>query len=162
MNILVPKRAGHVVSRNNWKQHVQRMYRSRIPRQMMTHRPKGKRSLGRPRKRWRETVTGHWSLIRVRKKNKKKWAGIWGTVTSYRNSLLDWTNIRSSSSSLNWSETWPDILRQLPTFWTFPGKGGGGWIDSLWIRRHCTGTALISRHCNFEGSAPPPQNLQSE
>jgi hypothetical protein len=34
--------------RNNWKQHVQRMDRSRIPRQMMTCRPKGKRSLGRP------------------------------------------------------------------------------------------------------------------
>jgi hypothetical protein len=45
--------------RNNWKQHVQRMDRSRIPRQMMTYRPKGKRSLGRPLKRWRQTVTGH-------------------------------------------------------------------------------------------------------
>jgi hypothetical protein len=41
------------------KQHVQRMDRSRIPRQIMTYRPKGKRSLGRPLKRWRETVTGH-------------------------------------------------------------------------------------------------------
>jgi hypothetical protein len=37
--------------RNNWKQSVQRMDRSRIPRQMMTYRPKGKRSLGRPLKR---------------------------------------------------------------------------------------------------------------
>jgi hypothetical protein len=53
--------------RDNWK-HVQRMDRSRVPRQMMTYRPKGKRSLGRPHKRWRETVTGHWGLIRVRKK----------------------------------------------------------------------------------------------
>jgi hypothetical protein len=35
---------------------------------MMTYRPKGKRSLGRPLKRWIETVTGHWGLIRVRKK----------------------------------------------------------------------------------------------
>jgi hypothetical protein len=41
--------------RNNWKQHVQ----SRVPRQMMTYRPKGNRSLGRPLKRWRETVTDH-------------------------------------------------------------------------------------------------------
>jgi hypothetical protein len=56
--------------RNNWKQHVQRMDRSRVPRQMMTYRPKGKRSLGRPCKRWRENVTGHWGLIRVRKKKK--------------------------------------------------------------------------------------------
>jgi hypothetical protein len=45
--------------RNNWKQHVQRMDRSRIPRQVMKYRPKGKRSLGRPLKRRRETVTGH-------------------------------------------------------------------------------------------------------
>jgi hypothetical protein len=42
--------------RNNWKEHVQRMDRSRIPQQMMTYRLKGKRSLG---KHWRETVTGH-------------------------------------------------------------------------------------------------------
>jgi hypothetical protein len=45
--------------RNNWKQHVQRMDRSRIPREMMTYCLKDKRSLGRPLKRWRETVTGH-------------------------------------------------------------------------------------------------------
>jgi hypothetical protein len=45
--------------RNNWKQHAQRMDRSRVPRQMMTYRAKGKRSLGRPLKHWRETVTGH-------------------------------------------------------------------------------------------------------
>jgi hypothetical protein len=32
--------------RNNWKQHVQRMDRSCIPPQIMTYRPKGKRSLG--------------------------------------------------------------------------------------------------------------------
>jgi preprotein translocase subunit SecA len=45
--------------RNNWKQHVQRMDRSRIPRQIMTYRQKGKRSLGRPLKLRTETVTGH-------------------------------------------------------------------------------------------------------
>jgi hypothetical protein len=45
--------------RNNWKQHVQRMDRSRIPRQMMTYCPKGKRYFGRPLKLWREAVTGH-------------------------------------------------------------------------------------------------------
>jgi hypothetical protein len=45
--------------RNNWKQHVQRMDRSRIPRQIKTYHPKGKRALGRPLKRWRETITGH-------------------------------------------------------------------------------------------------------
>jgi hypothetical protein len=44
--------------RNNWKQHVQRMDRSRIPREMMTYCLKDKRSLERPLKR-SETVTGH-------------------------------------------------------------------------------------------------------
>jgi hypothetical protein len=44
--------------RNNWKQHVQRMDWSRIPRQLMTYRQKGKKSLSRPLKR-RETVSGH-------------------------------------------------------------------------------------------------------
>jgi preprotein translocase subunit SecA len=34
--------------RNNWKQHVQRMDRSHIPRQMMTYRPKGKDPLEDP------------------------------------------------------------------------------------------------------------------
>jgi hypothetical protein len=57
---------------NNLKQHVHKMEQSRIPRQMMTYRPKGKRSLGRPLKRWRDTVTGHWGLIRVRRRMKKK------------------------------------------------------------------------------------------
>jgi hypothetical protein len=45
--------------RNNWKQNVQRMDRSSVPGQMMIHRPKGRRSLGRPLKLWRETATGH-------------------------------------------------------------------------------------------------------
>jgi hypothetical protein len=39
---------------------------------MMTYRPKGKRSLGRPLKRWRETITGHWGLIHIRKKKKNR------------------------------------------------------------------------------------------
>jgi hypothetical protein len=45
--------------RNNWKQHAQRMDRSRIPPQIMTYGPKGIRSLGKPLKLWRVTVTGH-------------------------------------------------------------------------------------------------------
>jgi hypothetical protein len=43
---------------------------SRVPLQIMTYRPKGKRSLGRIIKRWREAVTGHKGVIRVRKKKK--------------------------------------------------------------------------------------------
>jgi hypothetical protein len=45
--------------RNNYKQYVQRMDRSCIPRQIMIYRPKDKRSIGRHLKRRRETVTGH-------------------------------------------------------------------------------------------------------
>jgi hypothetical protein len=44
----VPEHIGQY--RNNWKQHVQRMDRSRISRQKITYYPKGKRSLGRPLK----------------------------------------------------------------------------------------------------------------
>ena len=45
--------------RNNWQQHLQRMDRTRIPRQILNYYPRGTRSLGRPLKRWHETVTGH-------------------------------------------------------------------------------------------------------
>ncbi|KAJ4436535.1 hypothetical protein ANN_16566 [Periplaneta americana] len=38
--------------RSSWSQHVQRMSNGRIPKQIMEYKPKGRRSLGRPRKRW--------------------------------------------------------------------------------------------------------------
>lgn len=38
--------------RSSWSQHVQRMNNDRIPKQIMEYKPKGRRSLGRPRKRW--------------------------------------------------------------------------------------------------------------
>jgi hypothetical protein len=43
----------------NWKEHIERMDSSRIPNNLLNYRPHGKRSLGRPLKRWSETVTGH-------------------------------------------------------------------------------------------------------
>ncbi|KAJ4428629.1 hypothetical protein ANN_24674 [Periplaneta americana] len=43
--------------RLQWKKHVERMDRSRWPKQILTYVPRGKRKLGRPRKRWHETVT---------------------------------------------------------------------------------------------------------
>lgn len=43
--------------RLQWKQHVERMDRTRWPKQILTYVPRGKRKLGRPRKRWHETVT---------------------------------------------------------------------------------------------------------
>ncbi|KAJ4443543.1 hypothetical protein ANN_05216 [Periplaneta americana] len=43
--------------RLQWKKHVERMDRTRWPKQILTYVPRGKRKLGRPRKRWHEIVT---------------------------------------------------------------------------------------------------------
>ena len=37
-----------------WLRHVQRMDRNRIPRQAVHYRPKGRRNIGRPKKRLRD------------------------------------------------------------------------------------------------------------
>jgi hypothetical protein len=39
-----------------WLQHVQRMDTNRIPKQVLQYRPKGRRNIGRPRKRWRDQL----------------------------------------------------------------------------------------------------------
>lgn len=39
---------------NNWMAHLQRMPSHRIPRAILRYHPQGKRSLGRPKKRWVE------------------------------------------------------------------------------------------------------------
>ena len=39
-----------------WLQHVQRMDRNRIPKQALRCRSKGRRNIGRPRKRWRDQL----------------------------------------------------------------------------------------------------------
>jgi hypothetical protein len=35
-------------------QHIQRMNTNRIPKQALQYKPKGRRNIGRPRKRWRD------------------------------------------------------------------------------------------------------------
>jgi hypothetical protein len=45
--------------RTNWRNHVRRMERVRIPKQLTTYAPGRRRCLGRPNKGWHETVTGH-------------------------------------------------------------------------------------------------------
>ena len=39
-----------------WLQHVQRMDTNRLPKQALQYKPKGRRNLGRPRKRWRDQL----------------------------------------------------------------------------------------------------------
>ena len=39
-----------------WLQHVQRMDINRIPKQALQYKPKGRRNIGRPRKRWRDQL----------------------------------------------------------------------------------------------------------
>jgi hypothetical protein len=43
----------------NWREHIEGMDSSRIPNNLLNYRPPGKRSLGKPLKRWSETVTDH-------------------------------------------------------------------------------------------------------
>ena len=39
-----------------WLQHIQRMDANRIPKQALQYQPKGRRNIGRPRKRWRDQL----------------------------------------------------------------------------------------------------------
>ena len=39
-----------------WLQHVQRMDTNRIPKQALQYKPKRRRNIGRPRKRWRDQI----------------------------------------------------------------------------------------------------------
>jgi len=39
-----------------WIQHVQRMDTNRLPKQALQYKPKGRRNIGRPRKRWRDQL----------------------------------------------------------------------------------------------------------
>jgi len=42
--------------RRNWLSHLQRMPQNRIPLKSYRYRPQGKRTIGRPKKRWREQL----------------------------------------------------------------------------------------------------------
>ena len=39
-----------------WLQHVQRMDTNRLPKQALQYKPKGRRNMGQPRKRWRDQL----------------------------------------------------------------------------------------------------------
>jgi len=42
--------------KKKWLQHVQRMDTDRLPKQALQYKPKGRRNIGRPRKRWRHQL----------------------------------------------------------------------------------------------------------
>ena len=42
--------------RKKWLLHIQRMPQNRIPLKSYNYRPQGRRSIGRPKKRWREQL----------------------------------------------------------------------------------------------------------
>ena len=39
-----------------WLQHVQRVDTNRLPKQALQYKPRGRRNVGRPRKRWRDQL----------------------------------------------------------------------------------------------------------
>jgi hypothetical protein len=42
--------------RTNWKEHADRMGSDKIPKKILKYQPKGKRNLGIPLKRWKDSV----------------------------------------------------------------------------------------------------------
>ena len=43
-------------NQKKWLQHVQRMGTNRLTKQALQYKPKGRRNVGRPRKRWRDQL----------------------------------------------------------------------------------------------------------
>jgi hypothetical protein len=46
----------YISTEKNWKENVDRMSSDRIPKMILKYQPKGKRNLGRPLKRWKDSV----------------------------------------------------------------------------------------------------------
>jgi len=58
-----------------WLQYVQRMDTSRIPKQAIQYKPKGRRNIGRPRKRWRDQF--HFEDQRTENTHNPSWTWWW-------------------------------------------------------------------------------------
>jgi len=58
-----------------WLQHVQRMDINRLPKQALPYKPKGRRNMGRPRKRWRDQL--HLEDQRTGSTPKPSWTWWW-------------------------------------------------------------------------------------
>jgi hypothetical protein len=54
---IYPLSEKNIEYRNKWKARLQRMEHARIPLQAYKYQPSGKRDIGRPIRRWRETTT---------------------------------------------------------------------------------------------------------
>ena len=46
----------HYNVNQKWLQHVQRMDTNRLPKQALQYKPKGRKNIGRPRKKWRDQL----------------------------------------------------------------------------------------------------------
>jgi len=46
----------HYNINKKWLQHLQTMDTNRLPKQALQYKPKGRRNIGRPRKRWRDQL----------------------------------------------------------------------------------------------------------
>jgi predicted ArsR family transcriptional regulator len=44
--------------KQNWINHLERMDNTRLPKYALTHKPRGRRDRGRPRKRWQRVDAG--------------------------------------------------------------------------------------------------------
>ena len=44
-------------TRSNWLEHIERMPKNRLPQVLLEHQPRGKRRVGRPITRWRDSIS---------------------------------------------------------------------------------------------------------
>ena len=65
-----------------WLQHVQRMDTNRLPKQALQYKPKGRRNVGRPRKRWRDQL--HLEVQGTRNTPKPSWTWWWCERRSFK------------------------------------------------------------------------------
>ncbi|KAJ4430939.1 hypothetical protein ANN_19532 [Periplaneta americana] len=87
---------------NKWINHLHRMHRDRIPKVMLHYRPNGKRSLGRPKKRWIEKTLG---------------------LTHMEGDFMHGTieNTTKSTAQIGLRRDWTNLIRSIPKTSTLVG-----------------------------------------
>jgi hypothetical protein len=85
-----------LANRDNWFNHIRRMDHSRFPRYMLSYKPTGKSSLGRPSKRWISqiwgTAMGKSPMHEVEEEEENNWCLFWKL---YEILTTGWTTGRS-------------------------------------------------------------------